>query len=278
MDVIEKDAPSDSEAEGSKKGKKMVSKGNKGKGKAKGHGPNGEWVDYGKTNKGKGKKGGKKGADGEDAYEKEPPLEELIEKNGYDPENIFAKILDGKIPSYQIFENKHVVAILDAFPSVEGHCLVVPKARGYKDFTEMPPRMVADVATALPIVAKALKEELGCEGVNMFANSGEAAGQTVFHPHFHLIPRYAAEGDNKLFKFPGPKDGMIKPEDANVVKERLVQRLANGPKPVLKKATFKSLEDLVPDSTGVNLRVRILTEPEEKGKGKSFEVEVELVS
>ncbi|KAG9404080.1 Histidine triad nucleotide-binding protein 2, mitochondrial [Aphanomyces cochlioides] len=132
----------------------------------------------------------------------------------YDDNNVFAKILRGELPSYKIFETDDVIAILDAFPCTAGHSLLIPKATGYTDILDIPPHVAAALFQELPRLAKAVQEALGCDGINIVQNNGGAAGQVVFHPHIHVIPRY--EGDN-LIRFPGGKEMIHKPEAETVL-------------------------------------------------------------
>lgn len=109
--------------------------------------------------------------------------------SGYDDGNIFAKILRGEIPAAKIFETDDFVAIMDVMPQSKGHCLLLPKA---------PSRNILDasdetLAKALPEVARlarAARTAFGAEGVAISQFNEEAGGQTVFHLHFHVIPRY----------------------------------------------------------------------------------------
>ena len=107
----------------------------------------------------------------------------------YDNDNIFSKIIDGTIPCYKVFETEHALAFMDAFPVADGHCLLVPKAKGYPTVMDMPEDIAAHVLKELPRLCKAVKAATGCAGVNIVQNNGEAAGQLVFHAHFHVIPR-----------------------------------------------------------------------------------------
>jgi len=189
------------------------------------------------------------------------PAPRYAKAEDYDADNIFAKILNGDVPSYKVFENRFCVAILDAFPIVEGHVLVIPKQRGYKSVLEMPPRLVSDVTQSLPIIAKAMTETFKCEGINIVSNNGEAAGQTVFHPHFHLIPRYASEKE-KLIKFP-PSSGKIDEAKANEIKDKLAKTLEDN-KPLPQPRTEKKEQPKKGES-----------KKEEKGKGKKKKGEKE---
>jgi len=102
---------------------------------------------------------------------------------------IFCKIMNGEIPSHKIYENDHVLAFLDISQTTKGHTLIVPK-RHVQDVYGMTPEDMAHVYQAVPSLANALKETFQCSGLNLLNNNESAAGQTVFHYHVHLIPRY----------------------------------------------------------------------------------------
>ena len=102
---------------------------------------------------------------------------------------IFCKIANGEIPSATVYEDEDFRVILDLGPASEGHALILPKNH-FKDVCELDAETSAKV---LPLAAKigaAMKQSLGCAGFNLVQNNGLAAGQTVFHFHMHVIPRY----------------------------------------------------------------------------------------
>ena len=103
----------------------------------------------------------------------------------YDQKNLFKQIIDGVIPSHRIFETKHAVAILDAFPTVDGHALLLPK-HPCVDVTDMPPDVAASVLKELPRLARLIQQATGADGVNIVQNSGKAAGQARNHDHCQL--------------------------------------------------------------------------------------------
>jgi histidine triad (HIT) family protein len=107
----------------------------------------------------------------------------------YDPSNIFAKILAGEIPSTKVFEDDVLLAIMDVFPQSRGHVLVIPKAAS-RNLLDADPAVVAKVAGYLPRFTRAVKAATGADGVRLAQFNEAAAGQTVFHLHFHLIPVY----------------------------------------------------------------------------------------
>lgn len=184
----------------------------------------------------------------------------------YDAENIFAKIIDGKVPCFKVFESKATLAFLDAFPMVEGHTVVVPKSKGATTLLEMSPAKAADYLHDLQKVAKAVKEATGATGVNIWQNNGEDAGQTVHHPHFHIVPRHK---DDKLHSYPPSAKEMLSPDAAKPMVGKIEAAL-NPPKP-LKKAMFAKVSGIKPDSKGLNLCVCVVGDAEEvTGKGASF--------
>jgi histidine triad (HIT) family protein len=108
----------------------------------------------------------------------------------YDNNNIFAKILRGEIPCMKVYEDAHTLAFMDVMPQAEGHCLVVPKEAAGNIFDLSAEGAAALMATTQK-VARAVKKGLGVAGVMLAQLNGSAAGQSVFHVHFHVIPRSA---------------------------------------------------------------------------------------
>lgn len=102
---------------------------------------------------------------------------------------IFCKIIDGEIPSAKVYEDDHVYAFLDISQVTTGHTLVIPKVHT-KDMYEMTPDVASELFARIPKVANAIKKAYNPIGLNILNNNGEFAGQTVFHLHLHLIPRY----------------------------------------------------------------------------------------
>jgi histidine triad (HIT) family protein len=110
--------------------------------------------------------------------------------SSYDPTNIFAKILRGEIPAHKVFEDDVVLAMMDLFPQSRGHVLVLPKAAS-RNLLDADAEAIAAVAPYLPRLARAVKAATGADGLRLVQYNEAAAGQTVFHLHFHLIPIYA---------------------------------------------------------------------------------------
>lgn len=135
----------------------------------------------------------------------------------YDPENIFLQIIRGEVPSYKLFETDHVLAILDAFPVVPGHALLLPKTPGFATVMDMTPDVAANVFKELPRLAKAVQAATGASGINIIQNNGVSSGQAVFHAHIHVIPRF--DGDDLLTLPSGPK--MINKADGEAMQAKI---------------------------------------------------------
>ena len=117
---------------------------------------------------------------------------------------LFCKIAAGEIPATVVREDARTLAFMDIFPGTRGHCLVIPRAHA-ADVTEIDPDDLAACAMAAQDLARRALGRLGAEGVNLFNSCGAAAGQTVFHFHIHVLPRYAGDG-LKLPWTPAPAD------------------------------------------------------------------------
>ena len=104
-------------------------------------------------------------------------------------ECIFCKIAGGEIPSSTVYEDEDFRVILDLGPATKGHALILPKHH-YANLYEIPEEMAAYAMVLAKRMAAAMTEALGCDGYNIVQNNGEAAGQTVFHYHVHMIPRH----------------------------------------------------------------------------------------
>ena len=109
----------------------------------------------------------------------------------YDPDNIFAKILRGEIPSVKVWEDDDVLAFMDVFPQSEGHVLVVSKTSQARNLLEIEPEVLTKLTAAVQRTARAVEKALKPDGLSLMQFNGEAGGQTVFHLHFHIIPRWA---------------------------------------------------------------------------------------
>ena len=109
----------------------------------------------------------------------------------YDGNNIFAKILRGEAPCVKIFEDEHVLAFMDIFPQSQGHCLVIPKNTTARNLLEFPSDRLGTYFASVQKLTKAVTKAFNCDGVIVTQFNGAPAGQTVFHFHVHIIPRYA---------------------------------------------------------------------------------------
>ena len=107
----------------------------------------------------------------------------------YEEDNIFAKILRGEAPCVKIYEDADTLAFMDVMPQAEGHVLVIPKAEAC-DMLDLDSAMAQKLIVNVQKIARAVKSALGSPGVMLAQLNGSAAGQTVFHTHFHIIPRH----------------------------------------------------------------------------------------
>lgn len=105
----------------------------------------------------------------------------------YDDQNIFARILRGELPAIKIYEDDHVLAFMDIMPQADGHALVIPKVPAVS-LIDLPPEAAAYTIQIVQKIAKAIETALDAKGIVLMQLSGAAAGQTVPHVHFHLIP------------------------------------------------------------------------------------------
>lgn len=105
-----------------------------------------------------------------------------------DPNCIFCKIIAAEVPAAVVYEDDSVLAFLDIGPLADGHLLVIPREH-YIRLTEVPPKRCAEMASALPLLGRAVLEVTKAEGINVLLNQGAVAGQAVPHIHFHIIPR-----------------------------------------------------------------------------------------
>ncbi len=108
----------------------------------------------------------------------------------YEPNNIFAKILRGELPSYKVYEDDQALAFLDIMPRAPGHVLVLPKAPA-RNILDVAPEVLAHVIKVAQKIAKVSVEVFGADGVTLQQFSESAGGQVVFHLHVHVIPRKA---------------------------------------------------------------------------------------
>ena len=110
----------------------------------------------------------------------------------YDPNNIFAKILRGEIPSTKVYEDSDTVVIMDIMPQADGHVLVLPRAPS-RNILDADPQTFKPLFETVQVMARAVQQAFSAEGVLIKQFNEEAAGQTVFHLHVHVVPRKEGE-------------------------------------------------------------------------------------
>jgi histidine triad (HIT) family protein len=110
----------------------------------------------------------------------------------YDPNNIFARILRNEIPACKVYEDAQVLSFMDVMPQSDGHTLVIPKAEAENLF-ELAPQTLSTLVLATQRIARAVQTALQPDGLTLMQFNGPAAGQTVFHIHFHIVPRYEGQ-------------------------------------------------------------------------------------
>ena len=108
----------------------------------------------------------------------------------YDDGNIFAKILRGEAPSVRVFEDEHVFAFMDVFPQSKGHVLVMRKHSPARSLLEEEPQVLATLIQGVQRVTRAVRAALNPDGIMVSQFNGAASGQTVYHLHVHIIPRW----------------------------------------------------------------------------------------
>ena len=112
----------------------------------------------------------------------------------YDPDNIFAKILRGEMPCVKIYEDEVALSFMDVFPQAKGHTLVIPKHVVARNFLDLSIENIGPFMERVQKVSTAVESALNPDGIVLTQFNGSAAGQTVFHLHFHIIPRWDGVG------------------------------------------------------------------------------------
>ena len=133
-----------------------------------------------------------------------------------DSQCIFCKLANGEIPTNTIYEDADFRVILDAAPATKGHALILPKEH-YGNLFEIPEELAGKAIILAKKIASVMKDRLDCDGVNIVQNNGETAGQTVFHFHIHIIPRYVDDGQVIGWKPTSPTE-----EEMTAIKNALV--------------------------------------------------------
>lgn len=128
---------------------------------------------------------------------------------------IFCKLAGGEIPTATLYEDEDFRVILDANPAAKGHALIIPKEH-YANLYELDDELARKVLVLAKKMITKLTDILGCDGYNIVQNNGEAAGQTVFHFHMHLIPRFKDDGVGVTWKM-----GELTEEDKNDILSKM---------------------------------------------------------
>lgn len=133
----------------------------------------------------------------------------------YDPDNIFAKILRGEMPCVKVYEDGHTLGFMDVFPQSRGHMLVIHKQAKARNLLEVGYEDLCNIMNSVQKLAGAARQALHPDGIIITQFNGAPAGQTVYHLHFHIIPKY--EGDLK----PHASGGMADMEELTVIADKI---------------------------------------------------------
>lgn len=139
----------------------------------------------------------------------------------YDEGNIFAKILRGEAPCAKVFEDGHVFSFLDVFPQARGHTLVIPKHSRARNLLEEDPQVLQPLIVGVQRVARAVRAALKPDGIVVTQFNGAPAGQTIYHLHFHIIPRWEGVA---LGRHAG--GGMADPKELATLAEQIAAQIA----------------------------------------------------
>jgi histidine triad (HIT) family protein len=139
----------------------------------------------------------------------------------YDHGNIFAKILRGEAPAARVFEDDHVLAFLDVFPQAKGHTLVIPKHSTARNLMDEDPSVLQPLILGVQRVTRAVRAALAPDGIVVTQFNGAPAGQTIFHLHFHIIPRWDGVA---LGRHAG--GGMADPAELKALAEQIAAKIA----------------------------------------------------
>jgi histidine triad (HIT) family protein len=137
-----------------------------------------------------------------------------------DPHCIFCKIVQGQLPSARVLETAEAVAFLDIHPVNPGHTLLLPKAH-HAHLADLPEAVAAHAGSLLPRLCRAIRAATGADGLNIIVNNGRAAGQTIDHCHWHIIPRF----DDDSVNWPWPQGEYIG-DELGQMKFRIERELA----------------------------------------------------
>jgi histidine triad (HIT) family protein len=139
----------------------------------------------------------------------------------YDGGNIFAKILRGEAPAARVFEDDHVLAFMDVFPQGRGHTLVIPKHSSARNLLDEEPAVLGQVILGVQRVTRAVRAALNPDGIVVTQFNGATAGQTVYHLHFHIIPRWEGVALGRH-----AAGGMADPAELKVLAEQIAAKIS----------------------------------------------------
>ena len=139
----------------------------------------------------------------------------------YDDGNIFAKILRGEAPAARVFEDDHVLAFMDVFPQARGHTLVIPKHSKARNLLDEETAVLTNVILGVQRVTRAVRAALKPDGIVVTQFNGAAAGQTVYHLHFHIIPRWEGVALGRH-----AAGGMADPVELETLAEQIAAKIA----------------------------------------------------
>jgi histidine triad (HIT) family protein len=134
----------------------------------------------------------------------------------YDSDNIFAKILRGDAQAAKVFEDAHVLAFMDVFPQTRGHLLVIAKQSSARNLLDVEPEVLSHLILGVQRLVKAVRAALKPDGIVVTQFNGAPAGQSVFHLHFHVIPRWQAKPER-----PHGQGGMADPAELAALAKRI---------------------------------------------------------
>jgi histidine triad (HIT) family protein len=135
-------------------------------------------------------------------------------------DTLFARIARGDLPCARVLETDHALAFLDIHPVNLGHVLLIPK-QAHRTVADLPDDLAAHLGSLLPRLCRAVQKVTGAPAFNVIANGGSAAGQTVFHVHWHIIPRY----EDDAVRWPWPHSSYGDEARMKAMQDRLVEAL-----------------------------------------------------
>lgn len=139
----------------------------------------------------------------------------------YDDGNIFAKILRGEAPAAKVFEDGDVLAFMDVFPQAKGHTLVIPKHSHARNLLEVEPEVLGPLMLGVQRVTRAVRAALNPDGIVVTQFNGAPAGQTIYHLHFHIIPRWEGVALGRH-----ASGGMADPAELKALAEQIAAKIA----------------------------------------------------